>query len=115
MSGCTDWVASGSIWYRHFLRYIGVPPEELRWIIGAVDEPNITNHVYSLPDGVRAAPAGRALSEMLVAGELDAIYSPPRPRRYHPLNGPIVRLFPDIRATERQTSSVPPACFRRST
>jgi 4,5-dihydroxyphthalate decarboxylase len=100
--GMYDWVASGSIWYRHFLRYIGVAPEELRWTIGAVDEPNITNHVYSLPDGVLTAPAGQALSEMLIAGELDAIYSPPRPRRYHPVDGPIVRLFPDIRAVERQ-------------
>ncbi len=99
--GMYDWVASGSIWYRHFLRFIGVPPEDLRWCIGPVDEPNITSHVYTLPDGVSSAPAGRALSEMLVAGELDAIYSPPRPRRYHPTEGPIVRLFPDIRAIER--------------
>ncbi len=76
-------------------------PEELQWCIGAVDEPNITSHVYTLPDGVRAAPQGRALSEMLIADELDAIYSPPRPRRYHPVDGPIVRLFPDIRAIER--------------
>jgi 4,5-dihydroxyphthalate decarboxylase len=100
--GMYDWVASGSIWYRHFLRFIGVSPEELQWWIGAVDEPRITSHVYSLPEGVRAAPEGRALSEMLIAWELDAIYSPPRPRRYHPLNGPIARLFPDIRAIERQ-------------
>ena len=99
--GMYDWVASGSIWYRHFLRFIGVAPEDLRWCIGPVDEPNITSHVYTLPDGVSSAPAGRALSEMLIAGELDAIYSPPRPRRYHPTEGPIVRLFPDIRATER--------------
>ena len=100
--GMYDWVASGSIWYRHFLRFIDVPPEELQWCIGPVDEPNITSHVYTLPDGVRAAPEGRALSEMLIAGELDAIYSPPRPRRYHPVDGPIVRLFPDIRAIERE-------------
>jgi 4,5-dihydroxyphthalate decarboxylase len=99
--GMYDWVASGSIWYRHFLRFIDVKPEELQWCIGAVDEPNITSHVYTLPDGVRAAPQGRALSEMLIADELDAIYSPPRPRRYHPVDGPIVRLFPDIRAIER--------------
>jgi 4,5-dihydroxyphthalate decarboxylase len=99
--GMYDWVASGCIWYRHFLRFIGVVPEDLQWCIGAVDEPNITSHVYTLPDGVRAAPAGRSLSEMLVAGELDAIYSPPRPRRYHSVDGPIVRLFPDIRAIER--------------
>ena len=43
----------------------------------------------------------RAVSDMLIAGELDAIYSPPRPRRYHPVDGPIVRLFPDIRTIER--------------
>jgi 4,5-dihydroxyphthalate decarboxylase len=28
---------------------------------------------------VKAPPAGRSLSDMLVAGELEAIYSPPRP------------------------------------
>ncbi len=99
--GMYDWVASGSIWYRHFLRFIGVAPEDLRWCIGPVDEPNITSHVYTLPHGVASAPAGRALSEMLISGELDAIYSPPRPRRYHPTEGPIIRLFPDIRAIER--------------
>lgn len=100
--GMYDWVASGSIWYRHFLRFIGVPPEQLQWWIGAVDTGSITSHVYSLPEGVRAAPEGRALSELLIAGELDAIYSPPRPRLYHPTKGPIVRLFPDVRAIEKE-------------
>jgi 4,5-dihydroxyphthalate decarboxylase len=100
--GMYDWVASGSIWYRHFLRFIGVSPEELQWCIGPVDEPNITSHVYTMPDGVQSAPAGRALSQMLMDGELDAIYSPPRPRRYHSVDGPIVRLFPDIRSIERE-------------
>ena len=97
--GMYDWVASGSIWYRHFLNFIGVPPAELHWTIGEVDGARITSHAYTLPEGVRAAP--RTLSEMLIDGELDAIYSPPRPHRYHPENGPIVRLFPDIRAIER--------------
>ena len=100
--GMYDWVASGSIWYRHFLRNVGVAPEELQWCIGPVDEPNITSHVYTLPIGVTSAPPGRALSEMLIAGDLDAIYSPPRPRRYHPVDGPIVRLFSDVRAIERE-------------
>ena len=27
--GMYDWVASGSIWYRHFLNFIGVPPAKL--------------------------------------------------------------------------------------
>jgi 4,5-dihydroxyphthalate decarboxylase len=110
--GMYDWVASGSIWYRHFLRFIDVPPEQLQWWIGDVDEPKITSHVYTLPHGVQSAPVGRALSDMLIAGELDALYSPPRPRRYHPVDGPIVRLFPDIRSIERDyfraTAMFPP-------
>ena len=53
-----DWVASGSIWYRHFLRFIGVPPEKLQWWIGDVDEPRIANHVYTLPDGVHRGAGG---------------------------------------------------------
>lgn len=97
--GMYDWVASGSIWYRHFLNYIGVSPADLQWTIGEVDGARITNHAYTLPDDVKAAT--RALSELLLDGELDAIYSPPRPHRYHPVDGPIVRLFADIRSIER--------------
>jgi 4,5-dihydroxyphthalate decarboxylase len=82
-----------------------------RWI-GEIDGARFTNHVYSLPDGVHVAPVGRSLSDMLIAGDLDAIYSPPRPLRYHPTDGPIVRLFADIRPVERdyfrQTGVFPP-------
>src|SRR5215471_15607099 len=100
--GMYDWVASGSIWYRHFLKFIAVPPEQLVWWIGDIDAPRAPTHLYTLPEGVHRAPAGRSLSEMLIAGELDAIYSPPRPQRYHPVDGPIVRLFPEIRTIERE-------------
>ena len=30
--GMYDWVASGSIWYRHFLNFIDVPPDELQLV-----------------------------------------------------------------------------------
>jgi 4,5-dihydroxyphthalate decarboxylase len=110
--GMYDWVASGSIWYRHFLRFTGVAPESLEWWIGDIDTPRAATHLYQLPEGVHQPPAGRSLSEMLIAGELDAIYSPPRPQRYDPVRGPIIRLFSDIRAVEhdyfRQTGCFPP-------
>ena len=38
----------------------------------------------TLPPGVKTPPPGRSLSDMLVAGDLEAIYSPPRPQAYHP-------------------------------
>jgi 4,5-dihydroxyphthalate decarboxylase len=100
--GMYDWVASGSIWYRHFLNFIGVPPARLEWWIGDVDKGWTAQHNAQLPAGVRPVPEGRFLSEMLLAGDLEAIYSPPRPARYHPKDGPIVRLFPDCRAVERE-------------
>jgi 4,5-dihydroxyphthalate decarboxylase len=110
--GMYDWVASGSIWYRHFLKFINVPPESLEWWIGDIDTPRAPTHLYTLPEGVHQPQPGRSLSEMLIAGELDAIYSPPRPQRYDPVNGPIVRLFPDIRGIERdyfrRTGCFPP-------
>jgi 4,5-dihydroxyphthalate decarboxylase len=110
--GMYDWVASSSIWYRHFLRFIEVPAESLEWWIGDIDTPRTPTHLYTLPPGVHRPPAGRSLSEMLIAGELDALYSPPRPQRYDPVNGPIIRLFSDIRAIERdyfrRTGCFPP-------
>jgi 4,5-dihydroxyphthalate decarboxylase len=100
--GMYDWVASGSIWYRHFLHFIGVPPGRLEWWIGDVDKGWTAQHNARLPDGVHAVAAGRFLSEMLLAGDLEAIYSPPRPARYRRKEGPIVRLYPDCRAVERE-------------
>lgn len=100
--GMYDWVASGSIWYRHFLNFIGVAPARIEWWIGDVDKGWSASHHAKLPDGVHPVAEGRFLSEMLLAGDLEAIYSPPRPVRYHPKDGPIVRLFPDCRAVERE-------------
>ena len=61
---------------------------------------------------MNAAVPGRSLSDMLIAGELEAIYSPPRPQAYHPKAGPIVRLFPEFRYIEQQyflkTGAFPP-------
>jgi 4,5-dihydroxyphthalate decarboxylase len=97
-----SWTASGSIWYRHFLRWCGLDLSAIEWWIGEVDVPQIASPGGALPPQVHAAPPGRSLSEMLVAGEIDALYSPPRPLRYHPVNGPIVRLISDVRGTEQR-------------
>jgi 4,5-dihydroxyphthalate decarboxylase len=110
--GMYSWTASGSIWYRHFLTYIGIDPAGVQWCIGEVDRPYATRAEPTLPPGVTVPKPGRSLSDMLVDGELDAIYSPPRPERYHPVNGPLVRLFPDCRDVERayyrETGVFPP-------
>jgi 4,5-dihydroxyphthalate decarboxylase len=110
--GMYDWVASGTIWYRHFLNWIGVPPDKLEWWIGQVEGAWSARHPGDFPPGVNPVPEGRTLVEMLLAGDIDALYSPPRPTPYHPKDGPIVRLFPDPRPIEhdyyRATKCYPP-------
>ena len=96
-----NWVASGTIWYRHFLRSVGVDLDRVEWWVGDCDTPSVSEHVVTLPSGVHAPAPGRVLSDMLLAGEIDAICNPQKPKRYHPANGPIVRLFRDIRAVDR--------------
>jgi 4,5-dihydroxyphthalate decarboxylase len=108
-----SYTASGSIWYRHFLRFVGLDPAAIEWWIGDIDTPwSPTPMDQILPAGVRTPPKGRSLAEMLIAGELEAIYSPPRPQAYHPQTGPIARLFPDFRPVEqeyfRTTGAFPP-------
>ena len=111
--GMYSYTASGSIWYRHFLRFVGLDPESIEWWIGDVDTAWSSAALnQTLPPGVHAPAPGRSLSDMLVAGELDAIYSPPRPQAYHPRTGPIARLFPGFRAIEQEyflkTGAFPP-------
>lgn len=106
MKGCRagmySWAASGSIWYRHLLRWLGVEPEAMSWCVGDIDTPEWSVTETGLPEFVTTPPPGRSLAQMLVAGELDVLLSPPRPRDFHPENGPITRLFPDSRPIEEQ-------------
>jgi 4,5-dihydroxyphthalate decarboxylase len=110
--GMYSFTASGSIWYRHFLRFLGLDPAAIEWWIGDIDTPWSAPMDVTLPPGVRTPPRGRSLADMLVAGELDAIYRPTRPNAYHHLCGPIARLFPDFRRVEqeyfRKTGAFPP-------
>jgi 4,5-dihydroxyphthalate decarboxylase len=110
--GMYSYTASGSLWYRHFLRFVGLDPAGLQWWIGDIDTPWSAPMDVTLPPGVKAPARGQSLAAMLIAGELEAIYSPPRPQAYHPVDGPIARLFPDFRGIEqeyfRRTGAFPP-------
>ncbi len=110
--GMYGWANSGAVWYRHFLRYIGVDLTALHWWIGPIDQPRPTTSTFVLPAHVKEPPAGKSIAEMLVDGDLDAIYSPNRPKAYDAANGPIVRLFPGYKSVEqdyfRKTRAYPP-------
>ena len=110
--GMYSYTASGSIWYRHFLTWAGLDPLALQWCIVEIDGAYFPRMDADLPAGITRPPPGRSLAEMLIDGELDAIYSPARPLQYDAATGPIVRLLPDYRAVElryfQDTQVLPP-------
>ena len=98
--GMYSWTASGSVWYRHLLRHLGVSVASIRWTIGPIDDPAPATPPPNLHGGAVAAPPGKVISTMLREGELDAIISPLRPAGFDLLKGPLKRLFADFAAVE---------------
>jgi len=100
--GIYNWAASGAVWYRHLVRYLGHDTTKITWIVGGVDAPAAVR----LPDPplpyVTAAPQEASLSDLLLADKIDAFFAPLPPRRLHPIDGPIVRVFPNFRAMEQK-------------
>ena len=100
--GIYNWAASGAVWYRHLLRYLGNDTKKIEWVVGGVDgaatirlpEPPLAN--------VRPAPANSSLSALLLAREIDALFAPLPPRALHPGDGPIVRAIPGFQAIEHK-------------
>lgn len=110
--GIYNWGASGAVWYRHFVRWLGQDPEAIRWMVGGADTPNEAASLVPFPSHVTHVPPGRTLSDMLLAGELDAYFAPGVPQRFDAEHGPIVRVVPDYRPLEkryfRETGCYPP-------
>jgi 4,5-dihydroxyphthalate decarboxylase len=100
--GIYSWAASGAVWYRHLIRYLGQDPYEIQWIIGGTDSPRSVNNGVALPSHVTYAPEDKSLSDLLIEGKIDACFVPSTPKQYHPTDGPIVRLFPDYRLVEQK-------------
>lgn len=99
--GIYNWAASGAVWYRHLLRYLGNDTKQIQWVVGGVDGPATVR----LPDPplpyVTAAPAGASLTALLQEGRIDAFFGPLPPRTYHPADGPVVRAVPGFQAMEQ--------------
>jgi 4,5-dihydroxyphthalate decarboxylase len=100
--GIYNWAASGAVWYRHLLRYFGQDPASMTWVVGGTDQPAKVDSRAPLPPHVTNAPPDKSLTDLLLAGDLDAIFVPLPPAKYDAVKGPIVRLVPDFRAVEQR-------------
>lgn len=100
--GIYNWAASGAVWYRHLLRYLGNDTKKIEWVVGGVDGPATVRLPEPALPNVRPAPDGKSLSALLQAKEIDALFAPLPPRALHPIDGPVVRAFPTFQAMEQK-------------
>jgi 4,5-dihydroxyphthalate decarboxylase len=100
--GVDAWAATGNVWTRAILREAGVPLKGIRWMVGPVDVGERPVSAEGLPAHVAIAPPGRALGEMVVAGDLDAMMAPWPPREFDASRSSLARLYTDYRTAERE-------------
>lgn len=103
--GVTGWRDSGNIWTRAALRLEGVDVEDAMWYAGRL---TAAHPVSDRLDGfgrkgrIEAAPGERAMTELLLEGELDAIFTPFMPEGFFDNNSPYRQLLSDYRTSETQ-------------
>ena len=102
--GVAEWQLTANVWIRGILsEHYGVPVESVRYRTGGLNTPGRHEKVaLSLPDSIDITPIppGQTLSDLLRAGEIDAIYSPRAPESFG--TGSVRRLFADSRAEEER-------------
>jgi 4,5-dihydroxyphthalate decarboxylase len=100
--GVDAWAATGNVWTRALLREAGVPLDGIRWTVGPVNRGDPPVTAEGLPAHVAVAEPGRALGEMVAAGDLDAMMAPWPPKEFDAAEGPLARLYADYRTAERE-------------
>jgi 4,5-dihydroxyphthalate decarboxylase len=102
--GTPEYQMSAGVWIRGILAdEHGVPVDSVEYFTGGQEQPGRTEKIaLDLPPNIRVTPiaADRTLSDLLEAGEIDAIYSASEPscvrRSEH-----VRHLFADFRAAEQ--------------
>lgn len=98
--GVPEYQITAAVWVRGILaEHHGLPISSVRYRTGGLDEPGRSEKIaLNLPADVEVSPIGPTdtLSQLLLDGELDAIYSARNPGPYNiPGHGGLRRLFVD--------------------
>ena len=104
--GVPEYQITAAVWIRGILaEHHGVPVGSVRYRTGGLDEPGRTEKVrLDLPPDVEVTPIGpgETLSQLLLDGDLDAVYSARNPGPFNtPGGGGLRRLLADPAGAER--------------
>jgi len=96
--GVPEYQVTAAVWVRAMLEQdFGVRAADILWVTGGVEEPGRHEKVaLSLPPDIVIEPAGKtkALGDMLLRGEIDALVCPRAPSCFED-GGQVIRLFED--------------------
>jgi len=102
--GVPEYQITANVWIRGILKdEYGVVPSDIKWRRGGLEDPGRDERAtIALPPDIdlKAIPAHRTLSDMLAAGELDALISARAPSCFLRGAPHVDRLFADYPATE---------------
>jgi len=102
--GVPEYQVTAAVWIRGILaEHHGVPVSAVHYRTGGLHEPGRVEKVtLNLPPEIDVRPIepDRTLSDMLVAGEIDALYSPRSPAPFVARRPEVRRLFPNFREVE---------------
>jgi 4,5-dihydroxyphthalate decarboxylase len=104
--GVPEYQLTANVWIRGILadRH-DLPVDAVRYLTGGMHEPGrVEKQVLDLPPGIDVSPipADRTLLDMLLTGEIDALYAPRTPRPMLTGGTEVRRLFTNARAEEER-------------
>lgn len=96
-------------WLRGIMQHeYGIRPEEIEWVVSSKDSSaavvgKVSKQESMIPEGLKVSqgPAGKDESDLLVDGDVDALFHAAEPRAYTQGHPDVARLFSDYRQTER--------------
>lgn len=104
--GNPEYQLTACVWIRGILSdHYKVPVSSVTYFRGGEEEPGRTEkQAVALPPEIHLEniPEEKTLSEMLLRGEIDAIYSPRTPSSFYTGKGAVRRLFEDYETVERE-------------
>jgi 4,5-dihydroxyphthalate decarboxylase len=104
--GVAEYQLTANVWIRGILaEHYGVPVASVRYRTGGQHQPGrVAKVAHDVPPEIDIAPIppDRTLADMLVTGEIDALYTPRTPLPFAQGRPEVRRLFPDPRAEEER-------------
>lgn len=101
--GIPEWSQTATVYARGWLTHqVGIPLTEIEWVQAGVNEPGrLEMAQLALPEGVRYTQVpDRSLTEMLLAGDIDAMISANAPQAFRDGHPDMARLMPNYREVE---------------